>query len=98
MRRLERREDAPGGGEGDDHRMRGAAGRASERRERRALEAQLDVRRRGLRSVAARSEVLERMQPCRGLPEGQGKQCQEGDQRSAGRDQGSCLLLVCFLE
>jgi len=65
--------------------------RTRERGERGALEAQLDVLRRRARSIAARPEVLERVQPRRRLPQHQGKQREEGDQRFAGGLQASYL-------
>ena len=61
--------------------------RTRERGERGALEAQLDVLHRRARSIAARPEVLERVQPRRRLPEDEGQQREEGDQRSAGQEQ-----------
>jgi hypothetical protein len=39
--------------------------------------------------IAFQPEVLERMQPGRRLPQHQGDQRQEGDQRFAGQDQVS---------
>ena len=62
-----------------------------ERGERGALEAQLDVLRRRARGVAARTEMLERMHPRRRLPQHEGEQREESDQRSAGGSQESYL-------
>jgi hypothetical protein len=60
---------------------------AGERRERRALEAKRHVLDRRAGSVAARTEVLQCMQPGRRLPQHQGNQRQPGDQRFAAYEQ-----------
>lgn len=65
--------------------------RTRERGERGAIEAELDVLRRSARGIAARPEMLEHVQPRRRLPEDQGQQREEGDQRSAGGLQASYL-------
>jgi hypothetical protein len=61
--------------------------RTRELGERCAFEAQLDVLRRRARGIGARPEVLERVQSRRRLPEDEGQQREEGDQRSAGQEQ-----------
>ncbi len=72
--------------------------RPAERSERRALETERRVLSGCAGRIAVRPEVLEHMQPGCRLRDDERDQGQEGDQRSAGQDQGSCLLLVCFLE
>jgi hypothetical protein len=65
--------------------------RAREWGERGAFEAHLHVLGRRACRVTAQTEVLQRMQPRRRLPEDKGDQREEGDQRSARGLQASYL-------
>lgn len=77
--------------------MRGSTVRTSERRKRHTLQTHLDVLRGRTGRVAARPDVLQRVQPRHRLPEDQGEQGQKRDQWVAGRDQGARLGMVGIL-
>jgi hypothetical protein len=91
----------PGGQSGDDP-LEGesldlTAVRACERSEGGAFEAHLEVLHRRAGRVVARTDVRERVQPRRRLPEDKGKQRKESDQWSAGCGQDRSLDVAAIL-
>jgi hypothetical protein len=97
-RGVDYRTDTVGCNERDDRKRGGPAVRPGERSERDTLETQCRVLRGCAGRVAFRPEVLEHMQPGRRLRDDERDQGQEGDQRFAGQDQGSCLSRLSYLE
>jgi hypothetical protein len=97
----DRRVGKPGGQSGGDllkgKRLDLTAVRACERSEGGAFEAHLEVLHRRAGRIVARTNVRERVQPCRRLPKDKGKQREENDQRSAGCGQGWDLDVAAIL-
>jgi len=90
------------GGQSGDDPLEGesldlTAVRACERSEGGAFEAHLEVLHRRAGRVVARTDVRERVQPRRRLPEDKGKQREESDQWSAGCGQDRSLEVAAIL-